>query len=151
MALEKVNESALAACCPRNSRGSERIESPADSETLATANGFSKYVLRPLYHPCNELGMCRKALNGGIDAVVAGCQLFLRATQTGVAYIFIIDIRYYRPRARKKEENSITRFGSPFRCTNPNITGHRFPSIHINKVHIPSTETNEGQPTFDWA
>ena len=83
--------------------------------------------------------------------MVAGCQLFLRATQTRVAYIFIIDIQYYRPQARKKEENSITQFDNPFRCINPNITRHRFLSIHINKVHIPSTETNKDQPTFDWS
>jgi len=77
MALEEVNESVLHDCqwfapventpasgCPRNSRGFEKTGVPA--EALATVHDFARYVLRPLYHPCNELGMCRKASSEGV-------------------------------------------------------------------------------------
>jgi hypothetical protein len=73
MALEEVNESIPKDCqwiapvkmstlyCPRNLRGFEKTELLA--RTLATVHNFSRYVLRPLYHPCNKSSMCRKALN----------------------------------------------------------------------------------------
>jgi hypothetical protein len=48
----------LISCCPRNSRGSEKIGAAG---TLATVHDFSRYFQRHLYHPCNELGRCRKA------------------------------------------------------------------------------------------
>ena len=82
MAPEEVSESALhdchwiapvenvlTSCCPRSLRGFEKMVLPA--ETLAVVHDFSRYVLRHLYHPCNELGTCRKALNGGMAGVVA--------------------------------------------------------------------------------
>ena len=54
----------LSSCCLGNSRDFEKTEVLAQAaEVLETVHNFSKYVLRPLYHPCNELGMCKTALD----------------------------------------------------------------------------------------
>jgi hypothetical protein len=152
MALEKVNESVLydcqwtapaenmlSSCCPRNSRGSEKTESPA--ETHATVHDFSRYVLRPLYHPCNELSMCRRALDKGMARAVCRSRIYFHETSqlsaTTKGRVQAVQPRY-----------CITNLGGWYLLN----TGTRHQaSFPVDREHISSTEINQDQLTFDWA
>jgi hypothetical protein len=151
MALEKVNESVLydcqwtapaenmlSSCCPRNSRGSEKTESPA--ETHATVHDFSRYVLRPLYHPCNELSMCRRALDKGMARAVCRSRIYFHETSqlsaTTKGRVQAVQPRY-----------CITNLGGWYLLN----TGTRHQaSFPVDREHISSTEINQDQLTFDW-
>jgi hypothetical protein len=87
MALKEANESILydcqwtapvenmlSSCYLRNLRGSEKTELLA--EIYAIVHDFSKYVLRPLYYPCNKLSMCRRALDKGMARVVCRSHIY---------------------------------------------------------------------------
>jgi len=112
---------------------------------LVPLNGFSRYVQRHLYHPCSELGMCKKAWNKWMDGVTIGWRN-LQARWNCGSHILYISITWasYRVIGCDKWKRTVLLYLAVGLCwTKARINGHRFPSIG-NIFHQPrSTRINQ--------
>jgi hypothetical protein len=150
MALGEVNESILHDCrwisvenaltsdCPRNLRGSEKIELPAENPEnlrLAMVHDFSRYVPRPLYHPCNELSRCRKAFREGM---VAALRIFYRSR-------IYIELYFHYKLIDERKRTDFYIWHPAFvvlRHTSPDIVSRHRASFPVDNRQLRSTRVN---------